>query len=276
MNHALNYPRIERAVIYLKENYLCQPSLEECARHCSLSKFHFKRLFENWAGVSPKTFVQFLTVQHAKKLLAAGQSTLQTSYEVGLSGTGRLHDAFIKIESVSPGQFKSKGRDLQIIFGFYPSIFGDVLIAETHKGICALNFVYNKKQAIKELKQQWQYAKLLEQKGEQALKVYVYLNKLEFPKKTISLNLCGTEFQIKVWEALLRIPQGRLASYGDIARLAGKPRAARAVGSAIGKNPIALLIPCHRVIGESGEIGQYRWGCARKSSMIAWESAHQR
>ncbi len=273
MNSSLNYSRIEAAITFLKDNYQNQPSLDEIAHHVHLSKFHFQRLFEDWAGVSPKSFIQFLTIEHAKKLLEQGSSTLRTSYDVGLSGTGRLHDLFVKIESVSPGEYKSQGDEVRILYGFYNSLFGDVLIAETPKGICHLSFVPNRKTALDELTSKWKNAQMLEKKGKQSLVVMNFLNKQTSPSKRMILDLKGTGFQIKVWEALLKIPQGQLLSYGDIAKMIGQPKSARAVGSAIGKNPIAYVIPCHRVIRETGIIGQYRWGEVRKSTMIAWDAA---
>lgn len=273
MNSVTPYDRIESAIKFLKKNYQRQPSLEETAGHVRLSKFHFQRLFEDWAGVSPKAFVQYLTIEHAKKLLKDGQSTLDTAYDVGLSGPGRLHDLFVKIEAMSPGQFKNKGMDTHIQYGFYPSPFGELLLAETDKGICHLSFVTNRNRSLKELKAQWKLARLAEGPGNQAKAVHDFFNQQISPGQPIRLNLKGTDFQIKVWEALLKIPRGQLATYSRIAAMAGKPRAARAAGSAIGKNPVAYIIPCHRVIRETGETGGYRWGPDRKSVINGWESA---
>ncbi len=273
MNQSINYLRIEKAINYLKKNYQSQPPLDEIAQYVHLSKFHFQRLFENWAGVSPKSFVQFLTVKYAKHLLDKGQSTLDASYDAGLSGTGRLHDLFVKIESVSPGQYKTKGIGVCISYGFYNTNFGNVLIAETQKGICHLGFVDDKQKAISYLGSQWKNADLVKKKGRQAVLVQDFLNQHIVPEKKILLDIKGTDFQIKVWEALLKIPKGQLLSYGNVAQMIGKPKAARAVGTAIARNPIAYIIPCHRVIRETGEIGQYRWGGIRKSTIIGWEAA---
>ncbi|MGE0267324.1 MAG: bifunctional transcriptional activator/DNA repair enzyme AdaA [Candidatus Omnitrophota bacterium] len=273
MNEVTPYARIETAIRYLKENYRQQPSLEEVARQVRLSKFHFQRMFEDWAGVSPKAFVQYLTIEHAKRLLKEGQSTLDTAYDVGLSGPGRLHDLFVKIEAMSPGQFKNKGKDTRIQYGFYPSPFGEFLLAETCKGICHLSFVTNRTGALKELKARWTLARLAEEPGNQAKTVQAFFNQQVIPGQPIRLQIRGTDFQIKVWEALLKIPRGQLVSYSHIAAMAGNPRAARAAGSAIGKNPVAYIIPCHRVIKETGETGGYRWGADRKSVINGWESA---
>lgn len=273
MEQPINYLRVEKAIHYIKNNYRHQPSLEQIAQHVCLSKFHFQRLFENWAGVSPKSFIQFLTVEHAKKLLEKGQSTLATSYDVGLSGTGRLHDLFVKIESVSPGQYKNKGENLRIVYGFYNSQFGVLIAAETNRGLCEFSFITDKSKAVKDLKLKWGNAILTEKNGRQAALATSFFNKTADAKEKILLDLRGTGFQIKVWQALLKIPCATLRSYGDIARMVGQPKAARAIGSAIGKNPIAYIIPCHRVIRETGETGQYRWGALRKTALIGWESA---
>lgn len=273
MNPSIQYDRIEKAIQFLKDNCHGQPSLEETAQHVALSKFHFQRLFERWAGVSPKAFVQYLTVSHAKSLLNKGQSALETAYSVGLSGPGRLHDLFIKMEAVSPGEFKAMGEGVEIVYGFYESLFGEMLVAETPKGVCHLSFIQKRSVALEELRSQWLKARLIDGKGKQAALVFELMNNRTDWDRTISVHLCATPFQIKVWEALLKIPEGRLVSYQDVARMIGQPSASRAVGSAVGKNPIAYLIPCHRVIRETGVIGQYRWGSARKTAMLGWESA---
>ena len=210
-----------------------------------------------------------------KKLLARGLPTLQTAYEVGLSGTGRLHDLFTKSESMSPGQYRSKGKDISIVYDFYLSTFGEMLMAETNRGICHLHFVRNRVRALADLKRTWENADLMEGKGRHAELVQNFLNRRIMPPDRIPLHVKGSDFQIKVWEALLTIPEGQLVSYEKIAQRIGKPRANRAVGTAIGKNSITYLIPCHRVIRNTGAIGQYRWGNDKKLALIGWETVRR-
>lgn len=272
----INYARIAKAIAYLREHALAKPSLEALAEHVHLSPFHFQRLFKEWAGISPKQFMQYISINHAKSLLAEQQQTLfSTSMELGMSSSSRLHDLFISIEGMSPAAYKNAGKDLNIAYSFQPSPFGLALIASTDKGICHLSFLTEQDAApIAQLQTQYPLATLLEQ--EQALHrraMALFQEQQETPAP-LKLHLPGTAFQLKVWEALLRIPTGALNSYAQLAEAIGKPQAARAVGTAIGKNPIAFLIPCHRVIQRSGVIGDYRWGTDRKTALIAWESAH--
>jgi len=270
----INYNRIAEAIEYIQQNYTEQPTLEEIANNVHLSPFHFQKMFTDWAGVSPKKFLQFISVQHAKQILSNSQTTLfETAYKTGLSGTGRLHDLFVKIEGMTPGEYKNKGENLTINYSFAESLFGRILVASTHKGICYMGFSDDKQIAFSELKKRFPKASFIQQTDEiqqNALKIYTQdwskINK-------IKLHLKGTDFQLKVWEALLKIPTGNLATYGNIANLIQKPKASRAVGTAIGNNPIAFLIPCHRVIQSTGVFGGYMWGTTRKTAIIGWEGS---
>ncbi|HEV8082641.1 MAG TPA: methylated-DNA--[protein]-cysteine S-methyltransferase [Chitinophagaceae bacterium] len=269
-----NFNRIEEAISYINNNFKAQPGLEEIAEKIHLSPFHFQRLFTEWAGVSPKKFLQYISVEHAKNILKDKQATLfDAAYDTGLSGTSRLHDLFIKIEGMTPGEFKNGGENLSINYSYAESPFGDILVASTSKGICHMAFVDSEEEALYKLQNNFPNAKLRQMVDliqQNALYIFTHdwskLNK-------IKLHLKGTHFQIKVWETLLKIPMGQLSTYGNIATQIENPKAARAVGSAIGSNPVAFLIPCHRVIQSSGTFGQYMWGATRKTAMIGWEGA---
>ena len=254
-------------------NKEAQPSLEEVSRQVHLSKFHLQRVFKEWAGVSPKEFLQYLTVEQSKKLLREGKSTLETSYEVGLSGNGRLHDLFVKYEACTPGEFKNQGLGLQISWSIVPTSFGEALIAETEKGICKVSFLGENDVAFSELQIAYQKAELVEDLGENSARLAKYLQDWEIPKEKIQVYFRGTPFQIQVWRALLQIPSAQLCSYQDISQKIGRPKAFRAVGTAIGKNPIAYLIPCHRVIKGDGTMGNYRWQPERKILINGFEQA---
>lgn len=272
METSYHYKLVEKAIWYISENHLSQPDLEGIANHVNLSKFHFQRLFQKWAGVSPKQFLKFITVQHAKECLAQGRSTLETTYEVGLSGNGRLHDLFVDIEACTPGEFQKKGKDITVQYDTIDSPFGKVLVAETKMGISQLLFLDGNTIPREVILSEFPYADLSRALGKFGKLVQRYFNDWKTPKEKIILNLKGTPFQIKVWKALLSIPSSQLLSYGDIARHIGNPNAMRAVGTAIGKNPAAYLIPCHRVIHQTGEIGGYRWGSKRKTVINGYES----
>lgn len=271
----INYKRIASAIEFIKQNFKQHPSLDEIAEKVNLSPFHFQRLFSEWAGVSPKQFIHYLSVTYAKQLLGQHQATLfDTASELGLSGTGRLHDLFVKIEGMTPGEFKNGGENLQINYQFEPTCFGCVLIASTTKGICYMSFADDEFLAFQELKTMFPKANFVNQPDgiqENALLIFSHTDNSK--PEQIKVHLKGTDFQLKVWEALLKIPSGRLTSYGTIANKIGSPKASRAVGSAIGDNPIAFIIPCHRVIQGAGTYGQYRWGSTRKSALIGWEAA---
>ena len=265
--------RVRHAIEYLEEHAQRQPSLDEVAQAVGLSSYHFQRMFKRWAGVSPKRFLQFLTVARAQAALREGKSALETSYDSGLSGPGRLHDLFVAVEAVTPGEYKDEGAGVEIRYGFHSTPFGDCLLALTDRGICGLAFTGGgeRQTVLDELRRRWGAAVLRRNQaatGETASRVFKRSR-----GAPITLALKGTNFQIKVWEALLRIPPGAVVSYGDIARVIGHPDSYRAVGTAVGRNPIAYLIPCHRVIQSSGAFGNYRWGAARKRAMLGWEAA---
>ncbi len=272
-----DYSRIESAILFLEENYHRQPELREVAQSVRLSEFHFQRLFRRWAGISPKRFIQFLTLEYAKKLLDGSRSVLDATYDAGLSSPGRLHDLFVNIEAMTPGEFKAQGAGLRINYGFHSSPFGECLLAVTERGICGLGFIDEGGRAatLRDFKARWPEADW----EENARLTQPYINRIfggekRNGKRPITLVLQGTNFQIKVWEALLRIPTGSVVPYEDLATSVCSARAARAVGGAVARNPIAFLIPCHRVIRKAGGIGGYHWGAARKKAMLAWEAAH--
>ena len=270
-----DYERIEKAIQFLGENFQDQPSLAEIAHAAGMSEFHFQKMFQRWAGISPKRFLQFLTKEHAKELLK-NSNLMDASFDTGLSGPSRLHDLFISCEAVSPGEFKQKGKGLVIKYGFHPSPFGKCFIALTDRGICSLLFPgkMNQKEILKEFKKTWANAEFLHDQNETRKFVEVIFNpaKSKTGTKPIRLLCRGTNFQIKVWEALLRIPKGSVVTYQTIAQAIGSPRASRAVGSAVSKNSIAYLIPCHRVIRGLGHLGGYRWGLPRKQAILGLES----
>lgn len=267
-----DYNRVANAIEYIKDNFRAQPSLDEVADAVHLSPFHFQRMFKEWAGVSPKKFLQFVSLGHAKKLLLDQHSLLDASYDTGLSGSSRLHDLFISIEGMTPGEFKNKGKDLVINYSIATSLFGDVLIASTSKGICHLSFLEDRAHALPLLEGEFpsaQFRNTVDELQSNALQVF-YTGQNDL--KEVKLHLKGTPFQLKVWEALLKIPSGRAATYANIANTIRHPKAVRAVGSAVGANPVAFLIPCHRVIRSTGVIGDYHWGTTRKTAILGWES----
>ena len=272
--HQINYRRIEEAIRYIQANFQKQPDLEELAAKVNLSPFHFQRMFLDWAGTTPKKFLQYVSLDHAKKLLSKQKATLSdAAFETGLSGTGRLHDLFINIEGMTPAEYKNGGRALHINYSFAESPFGNILVASTHKGICFLAFSEEESQGLTELKMKFPQASF-ERKLDMIQQEALFIFQKDWTRLSeIKLHLKGTAFQLKVWEALLRIPMGSLSSYSTIAEDVESPKAFRAVGSAIGDNPVAFLIPCHRVIQRSGTIGQYHWGAARKTAIIGWEGA---
>lgn len=268
-----NYQRIEKAIIYLKEHFKDQPDLDEVARQVFLSPFHFQKLFTNWAGVSPKKFLQFISVEYAKELLKQNTTLADVSFETGLSGTSRLHDLFISIEGMTPGEFKQGGDALNINYSFAETPFGNIIIASTLKGICKLSFTHNDKQGITELQHFFPNATLVQNTDMMQQDALRFFKGDWSDLKKLKLHLKGTPFQLKVWQSLLRVPFGRLSTYASIAEEINNAGAARAVGSAIGSNPVAFLIPCHRVIKSTGIIGDYHWGSNRKTSILGWEAA---
>ncbi|MBT8136269.1 MAG: methylated-DNA--[protein]-cysteine S-methyltransferase [Gammaproteobacteria bacterium] len=271
-----DYQRVASAIRYIQESVTGQPSAEDIARAAGVSKSHCQRLFRRWAGVSPKRFLEYLTVQHAKVLLDQSASVLDASVQIGLSGPSRLHDQFVSVEAVSPGEYQQRGKDLVIRYGHHDSAFGDVLLALTDRGICGLAFCEKDgvTAEIERLQQLWPGAQLRRSQADTESPA----GRLATPpdaQHPVSLLVTGTNFQLKVWQALLAIPQGVVCTYGRLAELAGHPGSARATGSAVGANHIAWYIPCHRVIRSNGASGQYRWGETRKRAILAWESAQQ-
>lgn len=267
--------RIAHAIRYLDANARRQPGLEEVARAVNLSRFHFQRLFRRWAGISPKRFLQVVTLSQAKRLLSEQRSVLDTALDVGMSGPGRLHDLFIAVEAVTPGEYKERGAGLVLDWGVYPSPFGDCLLVASPRGICSLSFLPNGVRAgLAEVQAKWPSATFRPDGG----KLKGVAARIFSPARSgvpFTLHLQGTNFQVQVWQALLRIPFGAVATYGDVARSIGHPAAVRAVGTAIGHNPVAFLIPCHRVIRETGALGGYHWGPERKRAMQVWEAARR-
>jgi len=314
--HELEYERIARAIRFLAAHWLEHPDLDRAARAAGLSKYHFHRMFRRWAGISPARYLQLLTMSHGKQLLAGGRSLLDAALDLGLSGPSRLHDLFVTLEATTPGEFKSRGRDLRIAYGFHSSPFGTCLVATTTRGVCWLSFAEpgRKRDALGDLRAAWPeaepveapaagasivrriFAPAAERVGARAPQVArmprgdVQGSRRRDAEGTprddpqpappaagrsepVRLHVRGTNFQVQVWKALLKLQAGGLVTYGDVAHAIGRPRAARAVGSAVGANPVAVLIPCHRVIRDAGGIGDYRWGAERKRALLAWESA---
>ncbi|MGM1430107.1 methylated-DNA--[protein]-cysteine S-methyltransferase [Sphingobacterium lactis] len=270
----INYNRIAEAIEYIKNNFKEQPNLDEVAEQVHLSPFHFQRLFSEWAGTTPKKFLQYTSIEHAKKLLSDNQATLfDTAFETGLSGTGRLHDLFINIEGMTPAEYKNGGNNLSINYSFAESPFGNLIVASTPKGVCYMAFNDDEAIALNDLKAKFPNA-TFQRKVDLIQQNSLFIFQNDWNKlPEVKLHLKGTDFQLKVWETLLKIPIGNLSTYGNIAEQIGKPNASRAVGTAIGSNPVAFLIPCHRVIQSSGNIGGYMWGNTRKTAIIGWESA---
>ena len=272
-----DYHRIERAIRFLDGAAPVRPSLDQVAKHVGMSPFHFQRLFTRWAGISPKRFSQVLALEYAKDRLHESRNMIDATYDAGLSSGGRLHDLFVNLEAVTPGEFRENGAGLRISAGFHDSPFGEALVATTERGICGLTFHEgSRKAALRDLATRWPNAQIEERPrvtAPVASRVFAALE-VRDPDTVVPLGILvrGTNFQVKVWRALLQIPVGTVASYEDIATAIGAPTAVRAVGTAIGHNPVAFLIPCHRVIRTTGALGGYRWGLPRKRAMLAWES----
>ena len=268
-----DYERIKTAIEFITANFQQQPDLDEVAKQVHVSPFHFQRMFKDWAGVSPKKFLQYTSIQHAKKLLGQNNNIADTAFETGLSASSRLHDLFINIEGMTPGEYKNGGEQLNIHYSFAETAFGNILVASTQKGICHLAFADEEKQALQELINQFpkaSFKQVVDTIQQNAL--FIFTQDWKDLSK-IKLHLKGTPFQLKVWEALLKIPMGGLSTYAAVASSIDSPKASRAVGSAIGDNPVAFLIPCHRVIKSTGDFGQYHWSSIRKTALIGWESS---
>ncbi|MDB5234977.1 MAG: cysteine methyltransferase [Hymenobacter sp.] len=268
-----DYQRVAATLTYLRANFQNQPSLEELAAQAHWSPFHFQRKFQEWAGVSPKKFLQFLSLDHAKRMLRRQVSVAEAAYESGLSGTGRLHDLFVTLEAMTPGEYRHGGAALAISYSFGHSPFGEYLVASTPKGICKLVFVEDAETAVKDLCLEWPNALLTPTESALHIQVARFFAREFLPTDRLHLHLKGTPFQLKIWESLLRIPEGELRTYSQLAEAAENGAAVRAAGTAIGANPVGYLIPCHRVIRGTGELGQYRWGATRKAALLGWEAA---
>ena len=270
----LDYERIKKAIEFINSNVEEQPLLKDVAECIGLSEAHFQRLFSRWAGVTPKRYLQTITVEHAKKLLQKQKSVLDVSLSLGLSSSSRLHEHFIKLEAMTPGDYKTKGMGLDINYAAHNTPFGNMFIAVTKHGICKLSFIDESyEEELIRLKDEWLNANLIHSKTFTKSTIEAIFNIDKRKNNPLSILVSGTNFQIKVWKALLELPSASLSSYSDIAKIIGKPKAYRAVGTAIGQNPIAFLIPCHRVIQQSGKIGGYHWGEIRKHAIHAWEVA---
>ena len=279
-----DYERVAKALGYLEANLAEQPDLAEVAAHVGLSPYHFQRLFKRWAGISPKRFLQFLTVEHAKACLAESRSVLDTAYDAGLSGPGRLHDLFVACEAMTPGEYKRRGEGLSIRYGFHDSPFGDCLLLTTGRGLCGLGFADGgrREAALADMRRRWPGADYRAEDAATAPIMAAVARRLGWPPAAgpsarpaarIGLHLMGTNFQVRVWEGLLRIPAGTLASYAELGAMIGRPGAARAVAGAVAANPVALLVPCHRVIRASGIVSGYHWGPSRKRAILGWEAS---
>lgn len=271
---SMNYERIATAIDYIARHFKDQPDLDRVAAQVHMSPFHFQRLFREWAGVSPKKFLQYISLGYAKSIIKDPEGNLEdTAMETGLSGTGRLHDLFVQIEGMTPGTFKNGGSNLHIRYSYAESPFGPVLAASTDKGLCHMAFIQEEKEALESLIRQFPAARLEQMTDLHQHKALSIFSRDWSRLQEIRLHLKGSPFQLKVWESLLRVPMGHTTSYGRIAAAIGHPGASRAVGSAVGDNPVAFLIPCHRVIRATGHIGEYHWGSTRKTAILGWEAA---
>lgn len=277
-----DYDQIRRAIAFLSTRWEEQPTLEQLAAHLDLSPAHAQKLFTRWCGLSPKEFVQAITIDHARGLLAGAASVLEAAHEVGLSGGGRLHDLFVDHEAMTPGDFKRRGEGLHVAYGFHPSPFGDALLLATDRGVAGLAFVDEDKgqtraEALADMTQRWPAAHYVEDAKRTAPHAHRIFDPSQWRAETpVRLVLIGTDFEVRVWEALLKIPMGRAVSYSDIARHLGRPSASRAVGTAVGRNPISFVVPCHRVLRGDGNLGGYHWGLTRKKALIGWETGRVR
>jgi AraC family transcriptional regulator of adaptative response/methylated-DNA-[protein]-cysteine methyltransferase len=273
-NPIADYARVERAIRFLDANRAARPSLSAVARHAGLSESHFQRLFTRWAGISPKRYLQHQTAVLLTELLRRDRSVLDAAYEAGLSGPSRAHDLIVNAEAVTPGDIARAGEGLTVAYGFHPSPFGECLVATTPLGICHLAFTgpVSRRDALDRLRHDWPRATLVsDQRGTAAAAARAFPAPGERATPGLSIHVKGTNFQLKVWRALLAVPDGGTTTYGAIATTVGEPDASRAVGNAVGRNPISWLIPCHRVLRSTGALGGYAWGTDRKRVMLAWE-----
>lgn len=270
-----DYERIRRIIAFISRNWRDQPSLDAIAEHVGLSTTHVHHLFRRWCGLTPKAFLAALTLDHAKGLLASSASVLDATLEVGLSGPGRLHDLFVAHEAMSPGEYKAGGAGLELTYGYHPSPFGEAILVATGRGLAGLGFVDggDRAAALADMRRRWPRAGLVEDgPGTQALAERIFEPSRWSSDAPLRVVMIGTDFEVRVWKALLRIPLGSASTYSAIASGIGRPTAARAVGAAVGKNPISFVVPCHRVIGRSGGLTGYHWGLTRKQAMLGWET----
>lgn len=273
-----DYIRIEKAMNYMSEHLSSQPTLEKVAAHVHLSPFHFHRVFCRWAGTTPKRFLQALTLERSKRMLEEKCSVLDVSHHMGLSGGSRLYDHFVKLEAVTPGEYKSQGQGVTIQYGFNETPLGEIFVAITPRGVCRIEFTGTRsaEAILADLRKDWPKGLLVRNDNATNYVANVLFSQLKDGQSNpLSLHVMGTNFQVAVWRALLRIPPGKLASYSQIATALGYPKASRAVGNAVGSNPVAMLIPCHRVIQKSGALGGYRWGSTKKEILQTWEHLRQ-
>jgi AraC family transcriptional regulator, regulatory protein of adaptative response / methylated-DNA-[protein]-cysteine methyltransferase len=273
-----DYAQVRRAIRFLSEHWTAHPDLDELSRHLGLSAAHTQKLFKRWCGLSPKEFIQAITVDHARSLLGGASSVLDAAHEVGLSGGSRLHDLFVDHEAMTPGDYKRRGEGLAMVYGFHPSPFGEVLVLATARGVAGLAFVDEDKnqtraESLADMTSRWPAATYVEAPEQTAGHVArIFRPEAWRAAQPVRLILIGTDFEVRVWQALLKIPMGRAVSYADIARHLGRPSASRAVGSAVGRNPISFVVPCHRVLRGDGNLGGYHWGLTRKKALIGWET----
>lgn len=277
-----DYDQIRRAIAFLTRTWQEQPTLEQLADHLGLGATHTQKLFKRWCGLSPKEFVQAITIDHARNLLEGSASLLDAAFEVGLSGSSRLHDLFVTHEAMTPGDYKRRGEGLEIAYGFHDSPFGEALVLATARGVAGLAFVDEDKgqtraEALADMTRRWPAARYTEAPQQTAPHVHRIFEPAEWRREQpVRVVLIGSDFEVRVWETLLQVPMGRAVSYGDIARSLGAPTASRAVGTAVGRNPISFVVPCHRVLRGDGNLGGYHWGLTRKRALIGWETGRVR
>ncbi len=272
---AADYDVVRRAIAHIRGNWRRQPEIETIAEAAGVTPTDLHHLFRRWCGLTPKAFLQALTLNNARELLRSSASVLDTAYEVGLSGPGRLHDLFVTHEAMSPGEWKAGGEGLTVTYGFHPSPFGTALVMTTPRGLAGLALADDGKEkaALKDMRSRWPRARYVEDPAATAATAQRIFDTSQWrPEQPLRVVLIGTDFEVRVWEKLLTIPMGKLTTYSDLARKAGNPKAARAVGAAVGKNPICFVVPCHRVVGKSGDITGYHWGLTRKRAMLGWEA----
>jgi AraC family transcriptional regulator of adaptative response/methylated-DNA-[protein]-cysteine methyltransferase len=273
---AADYDVVRRAIAFVSEHWRAQPEIDAIAAAAGVSASDLHRLFRRWAGITPKAFLQALTLDHARRLLRDSASVLDATFEVGLSGPGRLHDLFVTHEAMSPGEWKSGGSGLTMSYGFHPSPFGTALVMTTRRGLAGLAFADpgEEQAALADMKGRWPRANFIEDRARTApLARRIFDSRLWRADRPLRVVLIGTDFEVRVWETLLRIPMGRAMTYSGIAAKLGASKAARAVGAAVGKNPVSFVVPCHRVLGKSGDVTGYHWGLTRKRAMLGWEAA---